>query len=631
MFYGGEVLDGTYQIIQEIGKGGTGIVYKGYHLRLKKYVVIKKLKDSMAGREEVRIEVDILKRLHHMYLPQVYDFLETDGQIYTIMDYIDGEDLQQYLDRGENFDEKTLITWMKQLCDVLEYLHGQHPPILHSDIKPGNIMVTGDGNICLIDFNISLGGEHGGDIVGLSQWYAAPEQYEKAQLRMAHLDSSGIMLDGRMDIYSLGASFYSLMTGQVPDITSPDFLPLSRWMLPYSSAFVNIVEKCMELLPGRRYQDAAALRKALDYMYRMDEGYRRMQRQGWLLCGVCGACVVSGILSCVYGWQNMSREAYEKDYRTFYESAQEYEGEDTIALGMELLNEQRYREILEKNPEDKAEILYSIGNAYFGQDDYDTAAEYYQDAAAENPISVYYRDQVVAEIKAGSLSKAQETLRKAEKAGVHDEELTLAEQETAFAQGDAKRVIEIAQTLKDSSSREISGYSSLLAAKAYETLGMYEEQAQYLETAYLLGEDKRCLRELGSTYLDAAENSQKTQKTAYLQRAMECYEKLQKFYAVSYRDQMNLAVIQEMLGEYRESEKLLKELKKQYPEEYEVYMHLAYVCLKQQESLKEDARDYSQASEYYRKAKQRYLKAGSPADTAMSELSEYMEQMEGGR
>ena len=86
MFYGGEILDGTYQIIKNIGKGGTGVIYKAYHLRLQKYVVVKLLDTSRVSRENVRVEVDILKSLHHMYLPKVYDFLEVGQDVYTIMD-----------------------------------------------------------------------------------------------------------------------------------------------------------------------------------------------------------------------------------------------------------------------------------------------------------------------------------------------------------------------------------------------------------------------------------------------------------------------------------------------------------------------------------------------------------------
>ena len=142
MFYQGQVLDGAYQIIEEIGQGGTGVVYLAWHLRLQKYIVVKRIKDGFAERANVRVEVDILKSLHHTCLPQVYDFFQLGSEVYTVMDYIEGRSLQSYLNEGYRFEERKLVFWMKQLCSVLIYLHGQKPAIWHSDIKPDNIMIT---------------------------------------------------------------------------------------------------------------------------------------------------------------------------------------------------------------------------------------------------------------------------------------------------------------------------------------------------------------------------------------------------------------------------------------------------------------------------------------------------------
>lgn len=623
MFNGGEILDGTYEILKEIGSGGTGVVYLAYHRRLKKYVVVKRLKTSMRDPRKIRVEVDILKGLHHPYLPQVYDFLELGGEVYTIMDYVEGKDLQCFLDEGFVFQEKELVRWMKQLCQVLNYLHTQQPPIYHSDIKPGNIMVTANGDICLIDFNISLGGEPGADILGLSPWYAAPEQYEKAQLTRIHQDSSFLVLDGRMDLYSLGATFYSLMSGRLPDRLDAEFMPLRYLELPYSDALINIVEKTMEQEPEKRYQTAAALEKALDYIYKMDSRYQRVQRQSRALVAGCGAFIVTGLLFCIYGVQMENRQAYEDAYEKFQTNVKKYEDTESIRLGIELLNNSRFGNILKKNPEDKAEVLYEIGNLYFAQEDYETSVEYYEEAVEEHGSPSYYRDLVIAAVRTGDVKLAERKLREAKREGLRDEELTLTHQEVAYAKGEMEKVTEIAQELAESKNSEIAGYSSLLGAKAYGKLKNYEKQAEFLEKAYDLGRDKRCLRELGGTYLAAAGSQGIKNRKEYLTKAETCYEKLQKSYGVSYRDQMNLAVIQENLEKYTESEKNLKKLAKQYPEEYEIYMHLAYISLKQ--------KDYAKALDYYQKAGHWYQKAGNPQDSAMTELEEYMDKIEGGR
>ena len=164
----GDILDHVYQIVGEIGAGGTGIISKAYHLRLKRYVVVKKIKDEVAARVHARAEADILKRLKHTYLPQVYDFLEIDGGIYTVIDFIEGQSLDYYIKNGYKIQQRQLIIWARQLCEALAYLHAQAPPIIHSDIKPQNIMITTQGNVCLIDFNISLDGQGSSQISGLS-------------------------------------------------------------------------------------------------------------------------------------------------------------------------------------------------------------------------------------------------------------------------------------------------------------------------------------------------------------------------------------------------------------------------------------------------------------------------------
>ena len=132
----GDILDNTYQIMEEIGSGAGGIVYKAFHIRLQKYVVVKKIKDNFLGRIDSRSEVDILKRLHHPYLPQVYDFIQQGSEIYTVMDFINGQDLEKLLEQGWQFSEEQLLIWLNQLAQVLDYLHSQSPCIVHSDIKP---------------------------------------------------------------------------------------------------------------------------------------------------------------------------------------------------------------------------------------------------------------------------------------------------------------------------------------------------------------------------------------------------------------------------------------------------------------------------------------------------------------
>lgn len=169
MFKIGDILQGRYQILQEIGAGGIGVIFLAEDLNLRKRVVVKKIKENFVDNLATRSEVDILKNLRHTYLPQVYDFFQDGNEVYTVMDYIEGYDLQVYLMQQIEIPETEILKWLWQLLEVLKYLHSQNPPIYHCDIKPANIMITTGGDVCLIDFNISLGDDEK-TLKGLSKW-----------------------------------------------------------------------------------------------------------------------------------------------------------------------------------------------------------------------------------------------------------------------------------------------------------------------------------------------------------------------------------------------------------------------------------------------------------------------------
>ena len=169
------IADTNYRIESLLGSGGGGDVYKAWHARLQKYVALKRVNMK---HDASRAEVDMLKDLKHEGLPQVYDFLTDESGFYTVMEFIPGQNFAQLLSNGKRFDQKQVIEWARSISGALAYLHGRNPSILHSDIKPANVMLTPEGDVCLIDFNVSLllNGENA-NVIGRSHGYASPEQY----------------------------------------------------------------------------------------------------------------------------------------------------------------------------------------------------------------------------------------------------------------------------------------------------------------------------------------------------------------------------------------------------------------------------------------------------------------------
>ena len=172
-----QLSDSTYRIESEIGSGGGGVVYKAWHERLKKHVILKELKRGTAHELETqRNEVEALKNVKSAYLPQVFDFLTEGERIFTVIEFIEGESLDKLLKQGQKFSQQQIVKWYEQLTSALVSIHKQN--VCHRDIKPANIMLTPSGDVCLIDFNAALVDGNDVKIISRSLGYASPEQYQ---------------------------------------------------------------------------------------------------------------------------------------------------------------------------------------------------------------------------------------------------------------------------------------------------------------------------------------------------------------------------------------------------------------------------------------------------------------------
>src|SRR6266566_3968170 len=211
------LLQQRYVIVGQAGKGGMGAVYQAVDTRdTHRRVAIKEMSQghlSDTGLAEATAqfqrEAALLGRLSHPNLPHIYNAFNERGRSYLVMDFIDGKTLLQLLKESgfRPLPVAQVLDYALQLCDVLAYLHQQHPPIVFRDLKPTNVMVTANGHVFLIDFGIARifkeGQEQDTALLG-SPGYAAPEQHGSAQT------------NPRSDLYSLGATLHCCLTGRDP-------------------------------------------------------------------------------------------------------------------------------------------------------------------------------------------------------------------------------------------------------------------------------------------------------------------------------------------------------------------------------------------------------------------------------
>jgi len=264
----GTLLNKRYKILEELGQGGMGAVYKAIDENLGVTVAVKEnffLTDEYAC--QFQREAKILASLRHPNLPRVLDYfvIEQQGQ-YLVMDYIEGDDLREWIERKEVISEVEVIQIGTAICNALIYLHSRQPAIVHRDIKPGNVKITPDGEVVLVDFGlvkVMLSGEVTSvSARAMTPGYSPPEQYGAAPT------------DTRTDIFSLGATLYATLTSMIPEdsleraTSDVKLTPVRRITPRVSKRLAKVIEKSLEIRFEDRYQTAqefkAALLKAYD-------------------------------------------------------------------------------------------------------------------------------------------------------------------------------------------------------------------------------------------------------------------------------------------------------------------------------------------------------------------------------
>jgi len=252
-----------YRIKQFLSAGGFGATYTAEDTLFNNLVVVVKesFDQSPGAKEQFETEATILRSLTHDHLVRVTDaFIEPTGKMYLVMEYVEGEDLEDILGRSPvGLPEQQVLVWFDQVLDALAYCHGLR--VVHRDLKPANIRLRPDGKtIKVLDFGIA---KIGGQTVrtrdaarGVTDGYSPPEQYSRGT-------------DTYSDVYSLGATLYTLLTGRVPpvslDIQAAGAVLVSpRQLNPKVSAGTEqVILAAMQLIPAHRYQTAGEMRQAL--------------------------------------------------------------------------------------------------------------------------------------------------------------------------------------------------------------------------------------------------------------------------------------------------------------------------------------------------------------------------------
>ncbi len=267
----GHILNHRYRVIRLLGTGGMGAVYYANDPVLNRTVAIKQLQvDPVTGQltgeriqAQFQREAQILASLHHPNLPRVTDYFAEDNLHYLVMDYIEGQTLQELVQvNPHGMPEAEVLELADQLLSALEYIHDHH--LIHRDIKPANVRRTPDGRIFLVDFGLAKPHDphnprtttmiHG---VGTAE-YSPPEQYDPA----SHTDE-------RSDLYALGATLYHLLTGEAPVSVTRRTSDPQAFRIPraanaqLSPEVEQVVLRAMELERAKRFASASDMRSAL--------------------------------------------------------------------------------------------------------------------------------------------------------------------------------------------------------------------------------------------------------------------------------------------------------------------------------------------------------------------------------
>jgi len=432
------LLKQRYRILGQVGKGGFSAVYKVEDSQFgNRLLAVKEMSQSGLSPQEIIEAADAFKQealllagLQHPHLPRVYDHFSEAGRWYFVMDFIEGETLEEYLNnaKGKRLPIEQVLQIGIDLCGVVGYLHTRQPTIIFRDLKPANIILTPEGHLYLIDFGIARHfkpGQSKDTIAFGSPGYAAPEQYGNTQSTP------------RADIYSLGATLHQLLTGNDPSGSPFQFAPLQLQGQPPPPGLEPLIIQMLDMNVSKRPASMVAVQQELQrFVAQLARGQVTSPQPSVSLQATSPSYSPQSLAQTTASgasqktaqqWlkigDDLSEAKHYQEALAAYEQAIQLDPNDAAAYngkGSVLSNLKRNREAIlaytraiQLDP-NSADAYHSKGNALFALNGYQKAITAYERAIQLDPtFAIAYFNKGRALELLGRASEAQQAFNRA--------------------------------------------------------------------------------------------------------------------------------------------------------------------------------------------------------------------------